>query len=121
MNRVAPGTLASLGRSSTNDLVGSQLPRRALRFQGDEHSALVLGCVSPRESNDGLHVLVLHHDRDELLHFLFHRRERDVLISLHRTHDSAGVLLRKESLGHQGVEVNRQRGCGDGDQQRSSW
>ena len=54
---------------------------------------------------------------DKLLHLCLHGGERNVLRRLHRTHDASRVLLRKEALGNDDVEIDAERGRPDRDQQ----
>src|SRR5581483_11624317 len=80
------------------------------RFQSDEHAAVVVSSVAACERDDGFDARICHNDVDELLHLLLHRLEGNVLGCLHRAHDSPGILLGKESLGNNDVEINAETG-----------
>ena len=84
----------------------------ALRLEGDEHAAVVQrrgGAAGADLRADRRHGRILQHGADDRLHALGHRREGDVLRGLGDAQDHSRVLLRKEALGNDDIEVAGQR------------
>ena len=82
--------------------------RSAQRLQLDEHAARVGGAAAG-EADHVLHRRILPaRCRTNCVSFSRMAGKRDVLRGLHGAHQAAGVLLRKEALGHDDVQVDVQ-------------
>src|SRR5271154_7020039 len=101
-----------------NDLIGSQLPL-SQRFQRDEHASLIHRGCAAAEADHGGDIWVFHPDVDVALHLAAHGVEGDILGSLHRSLNSPGVLLRKETLGSLLKEIDAEASRGYRDHEYS--
>ncbi len=77
------------------------------RLQRDEH-APAIALPAAGETDHALHRRIGTHDSHERDQFLLHRLEGNILVRLNAADQPAGVLLRKEALGHHDEEIDVQ-------------
>ena len=90
----------------------------AFGFERDEHAAVVHGGVSGCRADEGaeaFHGRVGQHDGGDFLLQPGHGLKRNILRRFGGAHQTASILLREESLGHDGVEPDGGHHGEDGD------
>ena len=98
MKRRAPATCSQLAAQPRHHLVGGHLAF-GIGFQRDIDEAGI-GRPSSGKADDAVDRRILLHDRLQLGELGLHRLKGDALIALDRADDEAGVLDRKQAVGH---------------------
>ncbi len=86
-----------------DDLIDRQLAL-AERLQRHEHESRI-GLAAAGEPDSGIHRRIILDDGDELRELLLHQLERDALVRLDLAGHQSGILLRKESLRNDVVQI----------------
>src|ERR1039458_5927822 len=89
--------MRQLGTKAGDYLVHADLAL-GQRLERDEHASLVLGSVAADESQNVLDRRVLLHDANELIGFVPHVQERNILVAHDGASHATRILLREEAF-----------------------